>query len=419
VKKADRERLAELLAQLNDHLQGAPTTPTALRTLAENHWSGYISRDKQFFQVLHDHAHQNADTNPAFFHAFETFARDAFEGAARQAVRAYEQTIFPIPDNVRLCPAFVAATGLSVGACVEAFRAWQDFMRRVYREIANGAPYEWGWPDWHGLTEFGILHNRVMLLLHALAANGRVENGLLHVDEARFKKDARLKNLGNTSLLLARLAQHGLCNHAFTFSFFAHPQVIPVLYAYFSLPRKTPYHVQYFSYRFIEDAATQPREALFLAKTDAEPPPIRAIHYWLYDEATRHGFLPTGEEKIFCYLFKKGTKEWLLTGKGSSYHEEEFLHSTTAALSVKLAFPKTFQRAPEKVDELKQRFPAAFNTRWGWCHHCKAAYKDCPNHDASRCRKGLHFFHNPTFQEVEYLLDIFKQEHKITPPRED
>jgi hypothetical protein len=115
----------------------------------------------------------------------------------------------------------------------------------------------------------------------------------------------------------------------------------------------------------MQDPTTQTHETFFLAKTDSEPPHLREIYYWLYDEAIKHGFQPNRKKKMYCYLYKKGSKEWLLVGKGSSYHEEEFLHSINHTLSVKFAFPKIYHTHPEKIEWLKHRFPASFATRWG------------------------------------------------------
>jgi len=419
-------------------LQGAAPTVALIDTFVRNRWCGYVSKDKHTFQVLSDYADFCGLTDPTFLEIFRAFARATFEGEARKAMKAYKAAMVFISPDTKINPLFL--NGLSNDEFVRAFRALQDFMYAVYDAIEHGTPFDWGWPDWRELTWYGLIHNRVVMVLNALVACGHVENDALIVDKRRFAEHAQqradeqiiCKPPEKTKLLLEGLHKMGLHiqglddknTPTFTVTFPTHPHVIPVLCAYFK-QAQTTHHIRYFSYRFIEDPAAQSHETFFLAKTDGEPAHIRDIYYWHYDQAVLHGFTPTGDEKLYCYLYKKGTKEWFLLGKGSSYHEEEFLHSVDYELSAKFAFPKTYHTHPDKIAWLKERFPSSFNTRWGGCHRCKAkkgTMETCkhrviihPDNPHYRCIKGYLYFHNPTFDDIKTMLEIFKLENNIKP----
>jgi len=165
----------------------------------------------------------------------------------------------------------------------------------------------------------------------------------------------------------------------------------------------------------------QTREVFFLAKTDGEPEQLRRIYYWLYDEALKHGFSPTGCEYMGCYSYKKDFKEWLLLGNGSSYHEDEFLHSPDYALAAKARFLRVFQTHPEKIADLMQKFPDSFGRPWTKCYKCKAKAEDCNNrisfkkgnNDYHHCGRAYLYFHDPTFEDVKAILELYKIENKI------
>ena len=160
----------------------------------------------------------------------------------------------------------------------------------------------------------------------------------------------------------------------------------------------------------------------FLAKTDSEPEQRREMYYWLYDEAVKHKFSPMGYENMGCYVYKKGKEEWLLLGGGSSYHEDEFLHSVKYALAAKARFHHVFQTHPEKIDDLRKRFPDSFGRPWTECFHCKADYNICKNRvtfekdgkDYHHCgTKHLLYFHDPDIEGLKVILDLYKSENKI------
>ena len=420
-----------------DELQGESPTTESIDAFVRNRWCGYVSRDKNTFAMLSEYANACEQFDPEFANAFHGYIHDTFEGETHKAMRVYKADMVFIPDDTIINPALLGKLSNTDFVC--AFKALQKFLYAVYDEIERGSSFDWGFPSWNDLTWYGLIQNRVIMLLNALVSCGDADSNLLIVDKQQFADHAQkrideqliCRPMEKTNLLMDKLSGMGMeidgytdaSTPVFNVSFPYIPHAVTVLSAYFNQANPiSTNHIRYFSYRFVEDPAVQTHETFFLAKTDSEPPHLREIYYWLYDEAAKYGFAPTGEEKMYCYLYKKGTKEWLLVGKGSSYHEEEFLHSACYSLSVKFAFPKIYHTHPEKIDWLKTRFPASFSTRWGGCYKCKekkGTMDSCKNRviintdKRMGCVKGYFYFHDPNFDDVKEFVALYKLEHKI------
>jgi len=425
------EERGNLIKEFHIALNCEPSTAEAMDAFVRKRWSGYVSRDKNTFQILSDYA----DFCEQTANVFNEFVCNTFEGEARKAMKTYKDSMVFIPSNTKIDPTHL--NGLTNDEFVNAFLFLQEFLYAVYDAIEHGSPFEWGWPNWSNLTWYGIIHNRVIMVLNALVECGDIENNALVVDKYRFIEHSKkrvdeqiiCRPHQKTRLLLEGLTRMGLHIEGlddtgiphFIVSFPNDPNVITVICSYFKERNdKITNHIRYFSYRFVEDSASQTHEPLFLAMTDGEPEHLREIYYWLYDKAVRYGFEPTGREKMHCYLYKKGTKEWLLLGKGSSYHESEFLHSINYSIAAKFGFQKTYYTHPEKIEWLKRRFPTAFTSPWGGCHKCKAIPEDCKHrvifdHTNYACIKGYFYFHDPTFDDVKEILELYKIENKIKP----
>jgi len=433
LKKGTQEFIGHFTATLD----GKPPTVTSIDTFVRNRWCGYVSRDKNTFAMLSEYANVCVQSDPAFASAFHAYIREIFEGETRKAMRTYKADMVFIPDDMVINPVHIG--DLSNADFVRAFKSLQDFLYAVYDEIECGTPFDWGFPTWSDLTWYGLIQNRVIMLLNALVSCGHADDNVLIVDKQRFADHAKkrideqlvCRPMESTTLLLDRLSKMGMQIEGyhdanipvFGVSFPDNPHVVSVICAYFkeTNPKNTN-HIRYFSYRYVQDPTTQSHETFFLAKTDSEPAHLRKIYYWLYDEAIKHGFNPTGEEKMYCYLYKKGSKEWLLVGKGSSYHEEEFLHSANYSMSVKFAFPKIYHTHPDKIEWLKNRFPASFATRWGGCYKCKkkkGTMENCKNRVITNpdkrmgCVKGYFYFHDPTFDDIKEFVALYKLEHNM------
>jgi len=443
-KKQDYiDAVVDLLESFFAALESRLPDARAVDGFVRSRWSGYVSRDRATYQILCDYADYCAKDWPVFSNAFNEHVRETFEGEARKAVKAYRNAIVPIPPRTKIDPGFLC--GMTNDGFVKAFRSLQDFICAVYEDIANGSPFEWGWPGWNAITAEGLNQNRVMALLEALACGVRIDGGTLTIDKKLFGAYGITKPFAKIKMMLDKLTDKGLRieglgnknSPAFTVSYPNAPNMIKVLYAYFNNERKNfsggckedsrkksaeKNHVRAFSYRFVEDPETQTRETFFLAKTDGEPEKLREIHYWLYGEALRHGYIPMGYENMGCYVYKKGKSEWLLLGSGSSYHEDEFLHVPGYALAAKSRFYHIFLTHPEKMDELRKGFPESFGRPWTQCFNCKAKPGECKYRvsfekyglDYNHCgARSYLYFHDPDFEDVKKIIELFKLENNI------
>ena len=417
-----------LLGAFQSKLKDKSPTAEIINAFVRGRWSGYVKKDRETYQILNDYADFCEAGFPVFASAFNEHIRETFEGEARKATKTYKDAIAIIPQDTTIDPDFLG--GLTNGEFVEAFKSLQEIIYAIYKDIERGSPFDWGWSDWKALEVGGLNHNRVMRILEALAGSGHVDGTSLVVDKKSFggygvcKPMAKAKQMLNGFMNMGFQIE-GLDNKKsdiFTVSYPDTPQIIPVLFSYFRNGRNDCHCV--FSYRFVEDSAAQNRETFFLAKTDGEPEQRREIYYWLYDEAVKHGFSPTGYEHMGCYLYKKGSKEWLLLGSGSSYHEDEFLHSPNYMIAAKVKFHRVFQTHPEDINKLLKRFPESVGRPWDWCF-CKNS-GDCKNRVMIEkdgrdyhhcCTKTYFYFHDPDFDDVESILELYKLENNIKPAK--
>jgi len=424
-KQAYIDMCKELLDSLYDTLDEETSFSKAIDSLVRRRWSGYVSKDRATYQILNDYADFCDSSLPVFTAAFREHISETFEGEARKAMRAYKDALVSIPIGT-----IIAADnlhGLSNEEFIDAFGSLQDFIRNIYSDIESGSPFGWGWPGWKAIAAEGINQNRIMMVLSALVGSGTINKDVLVVDKKSFGGYDICKPFAKTKLMLDGFVRLGLCidgltnNKAtsFTVSCPNTPNLITVLYAYFKNPSNQQWRV--FSYRFVEDKSTQTRETFFLAKTDGLPINIQEMHYWLYDEALKYGYIPQGNESAGCYVYKKGTKVWLLIGSGSSYHEDEFLHSPNYTIAAKPVFHRVFQTHPEKIDALRKRFPHSFGRIWTRCWTCKTEFEKCKMRvkfeleagEYYHCAKGYLFFHDPNFDDVKAILELYKLENNL------
>ena len=270
-----------------------------------------------------------------------------------------------------------------------------------------------------------------MIILEAMVGSGQMDGNALVVDKKRFGRHSICKPIVKTNLMLEGFMRTGLHieglgdkkTTTFSVSCPDTPNLIYVLCSYFKRrPDDCKNHVHAFSYRFIENPDMQTRETFFLAKTDGEPEQLREIYYWLYDEAVKHGFAPQSNENMGCYSYKRGKDEWLLLGSGHSYHEDEFLHSPNYKLAAKVRFHRVFKTHPEKIENLRKRFPDSFGRPWTQCFKCKTNPDDCKNrvtfkkgnNDYHHCGTKHHlYFHDPNFDDVKAILELHKIENSM------
>jgi hypothetical protein len=256
-----------------------------------------------------------------------------------------------------------------------------------------------------------------------------MEGDTLVVDKNQFNKYNVNKPIIKTKWLLNKLACKGFQIESlenkksgfFTVSYPKTANVLTVLYSYLT-NRSGENHFRFFSYRFVENPKDQTRDTFFLAYTDGLPAELREMHYWLYDEAVTFGYEPQGYEDMGCYVYKKGTKVWLLLGSGPSYHEDEFLHSVNYKIAAKCRLHRVFSRYPEKIKDLRRRFPDSFGRPWTQCYQCKTNSNDCKNRvtfkkgkqDYHHCGTNHHlYFHDPDINDLKTINELFKLENNI------
>ena len=419
-KKADYiKKCNELLDNLNVALKGETPTVEAVGEFAKGMWSGYVDKVKTNYQILNDYADFCEESTPDFTNAFYEHISEAFEGSARKAVGKYENAIFPIPQDTIIAPFFLE--GLTNREFIDGFRALQEFISTVYKDIKCGSPFAWGWPSWKALTVNGINHNRIIKVLEALAGSGNLDNDLLTVDKKHFAEYDVCKPMVKLKLTLDKFADYGLRieefdnkkSPVFTISYPDTPNMITVMCSYFKKRQgfcrhcgddcngedtNCPQyyynkHIDIFSHRFVENPTMQTRDTYFLAYTDGANEQLREIYYWLYDEAAKYGFLPMGYEQNGGLLYKKGSKQWLLMGGNSSYHEVSFLFDSEYTATVKTRFKKIFDKHPEKANEITRKYP----------------------HAQSRYDKEWFYFHDPSLNDIKTILELFKLENNIKP----
>ena len=71
---------------------------------------------------------------------------------------------------------------------------------------------------------------------------------------------------------------------------------------------------------------------------------------------------------------------------------------------------------------LQERFPEAFGRQWCHCHNCKPDADTCKNRTKIdlenrsyyHCNKQFLYFHDPNFDDVKVLYELYKLEKNIT-----
>jgi hypothetical protein len=345
----------------------------------------------------------------------------AFEEEARRAVRAYSSAIVMIPDGVTVNPDYLG--GLSNREFVETFRTLQEMIIAIYSEIEK-SPYEWGWPDWRGITVDGNQHNRVSRILSTLVEYGELNGNELTLDKKDFNRlDFTKKNkgklmlygLGNMGFSIEGLDDKG--SETFTFSCPDSPNVIPVLYAYYRGGYRSR---DLFSYRFVQEPTERGYDARFISLMDKMPVNVREIHYWLHDESAKYGFTfnehnPGDVVDNDCIWYERGAKP---KGKEHMRAAMNFEVSGIKNIHVKMLFSRIFQSNPTEAGELLQRFSDAFNRKKSFCKHC--VNPPCKrsveiNTDAERRYCHHHSFHfdNVSFDDIKTLFRLYIIDNKL------
>ena len=262
---------------------------------------------------------------PIFAAAIRTLIHDHFEGDAWRAVTKYKQEIVFIPEGTKIDPQYL--NGLGNDEFVTAFKTLQELIYGIYEGIEQGSPFEWGWPDYRGLTVYGINHDRVMRVFEPLSYGELVSDMLVVDKKDYFAYDAN-KPQDRAIMLLKGFAQHGFHiagledkkSSVFTVSCPDSPNVMQVVQSYFRrrlnlenchncaddcMEQEHCYstnyhrHTKLISHRFVEVSEkvdvyvpwsmAEAAKAEFLARTDCLPVNLRQTHYDIYQDACKVG----------------------------------------------------------------------------------------------------------------------------------
>ena len=370
-----------------------------------------------------------------------------FENTARKGVRENMKQIVKIPHDTRIDCKYL--NGLGNDDFVTAFDSLQEFLIACYSDIAR-APFEWGYPCSHKkLSAVGWGEEyRLRGMLANLFSYGEFDGYGLTVDKKAYFKNAYLSNSEETKLMLDGFTNMGLIvegldskSKTFYVSFPDNANMLCILPLFFAAgecskcwedcPHIGKCYGNYpitrhtsFSYRFFEDKTTQTHEAEFLIALDSMPEHLREIHLWLYEEAKQYGFDfdPFWAASYGCISYNRGGwggKHMPFVGMhgiyGSCIGEDKIAAHTT--------FKRIFKTHPGEIARLMEKFPDSIGNHAYDCpfycgktgeNICKKGYRyKIDGVDYHSCGYKSFLFMNPTFDDVKWIVELWKLENQI------
>jgi len=284
-----------------------------------------------------------------------------------------------------------------------------------------------------------------MDVLFAIGLHGVYEDGGTTVDGAAFFKSNSIKRHKKIELMIKGFEAMGLLFEGFSKkadSFRVqcpdNKEVMAVLNVYASLIDTSTndwqwYYLNELSYRFIEAPGKYP--ALWNYQMDYATDKLREVQEWLFDEAAKYGFTVAGFNKG-CISYKKGSKEFLLVRNGHRPEGTNHFENHGTQIGTKVSFIHAFERDPEGMRQLCDRFPDVFrlNDPGQCCNdkspsdnphqfidHSEDSGKRCAfvmkfkfnGVSYKRCGLGNFFFADITIDDVKAILKMFLVENKI------
>jgi len=350
-----------------------------------------------------------------FSEVISDFMQSVYLQSALRYAENRRKNILLIPDGVKINPLYLDE--LDNEQFITTFRALQQLIINTYTDILSG-PFDWGYPDFY-ITEG--YYNRVNDILFAFVNYGDCKNGVLTVDAKKFFTDTSVKRHKNIDKMVVGFRRmnfliEGFDRRAamFTVSYPENPHIIAVLRTYFMTMRNL--NLQFwmldrersgFSYRFVEDPATQEFGTIFHAVLDYEPVELLEIQRWLYAEAAKYGFAIDPKEwgEKGMILYKKGSKRFLLVG------------SRDGVVVSKVILREVFNSHKEKMEQFASRFPEAFAS------NCRFCGKDKPcimrisyelfGEKRNNCAYESFWISGLKLEDVKELLELYKVENKI------
>jgi len=402
------------MASLNevlDILGDAEPTPDTIKTYMHNQYHG-VTVLENARKFLREFSNYCAKESPLFENAIQEYFRRNWEDSASTITagnrKSARETVIISPctkiDPKRL-------TKLTNAEYVEAFATLQGIIISIHEDIVRN-PAEWGY------------ENNVMQVFNVLVNPYSHEDDVSVMERYHFDYADRIKERpkGTVKKVIDGLTAMGFHfenfedkSETFSMSYPDSPNVINVLKDYCKpISNGAPscgecgddcfegcykmnwFNPSSFSYRYVEDPATQTHDIAFLANADWLPEAQREVMFWLHDEAIKHGF-----SHHWGTVYKKGSKEWLNFGSDKSYLERFHMPPGTLeySLVIRLPLKKVFTTNPEVATELAERFPDAMET------------------SKKLGDKHPFYFCDPTLDDAQVILEWFKLENKIKPPK--
>jgi len=391
-------------------------------------------------KFLHDYAAFIKKENPTqlpLADYIDGYYKKGFIARAKAAAEGRRKHILPLPAEIKINSEYLR--GMDNAAFVDAFRELHALVIRCYEDIERD-PLAWGYPDYETTDGY---YNRVMDVLFAIGLYGVYEDGGIAVDGAAFFASNSIKRHKKIELMIKGFEQMGLLFEGFgkkVKSFHVeypdNKEVMAVLSVYTSLLDTTKndwqwYYLNGLSHRFIEAPGKYP--ALWHYQMDYATDELREVQMWLFDEAEKYGFSVTGFNKG-CISYTKGSKEFLLVRNGHRPEGTNHFENDGTQIGTKVSFIHAFERDPEGMRVLCDRFPDVF--RLDDPGRCCGDKNDMPHQFADhseddgkrcafvmkfkfngvsykRCGLGNFFFVDITLDDVKAILEMFLIENKI------
>ena len=391
-------------------------------------------------KFLHDYAAFIKKENPAqlpLASFIGHYYNKGFIARAKAAAECYRKRILPLPPEIEINPEYLR--GMDNADFVDAFRELHAFVIRCYEDIERD-PFAWGYPDYETTDGY---YNRVMDVLFALGLYGVHDDGGITVDGTAFFASNSIKRHKKIELMIKGFEEMGLSFEGFSKkaqSFRVecpdNKEVMAVLSIYTSLIDTTKndwqwHYLNSLSHRFIEAPGKYP--ALWQYQMDYATDELREVQMWLFDEAAKYGFTVAGFNKG-CISYKKGSKEFLLVRNGHRPEGTNHFEDDGTQIGTKVSFIHAFERNPEGMRVLCDRFPDVF--RLDDPGRCCGDKSDMPHQftdhseddgkrcafvmkfkfngvSYKRCGLGSFFFTDITLDDVKAILEMFLVENKI------
>ena len=356
-----------------------------------------------------------------------------FEEIAKQSAKMRRENIKLIPEDCKINPQYLDS--LTNEEFVSIFRELQELFIAIYTDIEK-APFDWGYPSVNNTTElWGSAYNRISDLFGALCYSGVLQDGKMLVNSVPKPKNYDWNNPivsfriamnkhKKYDMILGKLNDFGFVIEgyskkagSFVVAYPSNPILLEVMHLYSQVRQ---HNFKNFSYRWVESPAEQKYNPIFLVEMDFASDKMREIGEWLYKEAERYGFSidPNEWMEKGCFLYKKGSKRFMLVRQGERKPgTNSFVYHDTKIIT-KVSFIRSFEREPEKMRELANRFPQVFclDDVGKCCHESKCTFRMNFTFDGvsyKRCGLGNFFFEDITLDDVKAIFELFVLENRI------